>query len=99
MSQEKVDKYKEEKKNRKVQLEKQKKRKKIWKVLGPVLALLIIAGIGAGIYYIPILTNQAVQENSGEMDLDELMELLNSSLSGNDVSGNDVAGSEMDTAD
>lgn len=88
MSQQKVDKYKEEKKNRKVLLEKQKKSKKMWKVLGPLLALVIVAGIGAGIYYIPILTNRAAQENSGEMDMDELMELLNSSLSGNDVSGN-----------
>lgn len=88
MSQQKVDKYKEEKKNRKVLLEKQKKRKKMWKVLGPLLALVFVAGIGAGIYYIPILTNRAAQENSGEMDMDELMELLNSSLSGNDVSGN-----------
>lgn len=90
MSQQKVDKYKEEKKNRKAQLEKQKKRQKIWKVLGPVLALAIIAGIGAGIYYIPILTNQAAQENSGEIDMDELMELLNASLSGNDVSGDSI---------
>lgn len=88
MSQQKVDKYKEEKKNRKVLLEKQKKREKMWKVLGPLLALVIVAGIGAGIYYIPILINRAAQENSGEMDMDELMELLNSSLSGNDVSGN-----------
>lgn len=88
MSQKKVDKYKEEKKNRKAQLEKQKKRKKMWKVLGPVLALVIVAGIGAGIYYIPILANQAAQENSGEIDMDELMELINSSLSGNDVSEN-----------
>lgn len=90
MSQQKVDKYKEEKKNRKAQLEKQKKRQKIWKVLGPVLALAIIAGIGAGIYYIPILTNQASQENSDEIDMDELMELLNASLSGNDVSGDSI---------
>lgn len=88
MSQQKVDKYKEEKKNRKALLEKQKKRKKMWKVLGPLLALVLIAGIGAGIHYIPILTNRAAQENSGEMDMDELMELLNSSLSGNAVSGN-----------
>lgn len=90
MSQQKVDKYKEEKKNRKAQLEKQKQRQKMWKILGPVLALVIIAGIGAGIYYIPILTNKAVQENSGELDMDELLELLNSSVSGNDVSGNET---------
>lgn len=95
MSQQKVDKYKEEKKNRKVLLEKQKKRKKMWKVLGPLLALVIVAGIGAGIYYIPILTNRAAQENSGEMDMDELMDLLNSSLSGNDV---DVSGNGTDAA-
>lgn len=86
MSQQKVDKYKEEKKNRKAQLEKQKRHQKLWKILGPVLALVIIAGIGAGIYYIPILTNQASQENSDEIDMDELMELINSSLSGNDAS-------------
>lgn len=90
MSQEKVDKYKEEKKGRKARLEKEKRRKKLWKVLGPILALVIIAGIGAGIYYIPILTNQAAQSQSGdEIDMDELMELLNASLSENDVSGND----------
>lgn len=88
MSQEKVNKYKEEKKNRKAQLEKQKKRRQLWKVLGPVLLLIMIAGIGAGIYYIPILTNRAVQENSGEIDMDELMELINASISGNEVSGN-----------
>ena len=97
MSQAKVDKYKEEKKNRKAQLEKQKKRKKMWKIIGPILALVIVAGIGAGIYYIPILTNQAASENS-DVDMDELMELLNSSLSGNDVSGNDVTGTETDAA-
>ena len=89
MSQEKVDKYKEEKKGRKARLEKEKRRKKLWKVLGPILALVIIAGIGAGIYYIPILTNQAAQ-NQKEIDMEELMEFLNSSLSGNDVSGNDL---------
>ncbi len=97
MSQAKVDKYKEEKKNRKAQLEKQKKRKKMWKIIGPILVLVIVAGIGAGIYYIPILTNQAASENS-DVDMDELMELLNSSLSGNDVSGNDVTGTETDAA-
>lgn len=89
MSQEKVDKYKEEKKGRKARLEKEKRRKKLWKVLGPILALVIIAGIGAGIYYIPILTNQAAQ-NQKEIDMEELMEFLNSSLSDNDVSGDDL---------
>lgn len=90
MSQQKVDKYKEEKKNRKSQLEKQKRRQKMWKALGPVLALVIIAGIGAGIYYIPLLANQAARENSDEIDMDELMDLINASLSGNDISGNAI---------
>lgn len=89
MSQEKVDKYKEEKKGRKARLEKEKRRKKLWKVLGPVLALVVIAGIGAGIYYIPILTNQAVQDQN-EIDMEELLEMLNASLSGNGVSENDL---------
>lgn len=89
MSQEKVDKYKEEKKGRKARLEKEKRRKKFWKVLGPILALVVIAGIGAGIYYIPILTNQAVQDQN-EIDMQELLEMLNASVSGNDISGNDL---------
>jgi len=85
MSQEKVDKYKEEKKNRKARLEREKRRKKIWKVLGPVLAVAIIAGIGAGIYYMPRLTNKATQESAGEIDMDALMEQINASLSANDA--------------
>lgn len=88
MSHEKVNKYKEEKKNRKVRLEKEKKRKKLWKILGPVLALVIVAGIGAGIYYMPVLTNKAAQNSSDEIDMDELMDIINSSVSGNAVSAN-----------
>lgn len=88
MSQEKVNKYKEEKKNRKVRLEQEKKRKKLWKILGPVLALVIVAGIGAGIYYMPVLTNKAAQNSSDEIDMDELMDIINSSVSGNAVSAN-----------
>lgn len=88
MSQEKVNKYKDEKKNRKVRLEKEKKRKKLWKILGPVLALVIVAGIGAGIYYMPVLTNKAAQNSSDEIDMDELMDIINSSVSGNAVSAN-----------
>lgn len=91
MSQEKVDKYKEEKKNRKAQIEKEKKRKKLWKVLGPVLAIVMIAAIGAGIYYMPRLTNKASQDSAGEeIDMDALMEMINSSLSDNDASGEEV---------
>lgn len=88
MSQEKVNKYKEEKKNRKARLEKEKKRKKFWKIFGPILAVLIIAAIGAGIYYVPKLTNKAAQQQQSaeEIDIDALMEMLNSSISGNDAS-------------
>lgn len=89
MSQEKVDKYKEEKKNRKARLEKEKRRKKFWKFFGPVLAVLVVAALGAGIYYIPRLTSKAAQQQSSEeIDLDELMEMLNSSLSDNSTSEN-----------
>lgn len=87
MSQEKVDRYKEEKKNRKARIEKEKRRKKLWNVLGPVLAVVIIAAIGAGIYYMPRLTNNASQNSAGEeIDMDALMEMINSSLSANDTS-------------
>ena len=88
MSQEKVNKYKEEKKNRKARLEKEKKRKKFWKIFGPVLAVLVVAAIGAGIYYIPKLTNKAAQQQSAqEIDMDALMEMLNSTVSGNATTG------------
>lgn len=84
MSQEKVNKYKEEKKTRKARLAKEKKRKKFWKIFGPILAVLIIAACVAGIYYIPKLTSNAVQQQSAdEIDLDELMDMINSSVSGN----------------
>lgn len=102
MSQEKVNKYKEEKKNRKARLEKEKKRKKFWKIFGPVLAVLIVAAIGAGIYYIPRLTNKAAQQQSAqEIDMDALMEMLNSSVSGNTTTstGTDTTGTTGDTTD
>ncbi|MGN0130976.1 MAG: hypothetical protein ACI4AA_00890 [Lachnospiraceae bacterium] len=86
MSQEKVNKYKEEKKNRKAQMEKEKRRKKFWKIFGPVLAIIIVAALGAGIYFIPKLTDRAVtQQSAEEIDMDALMEMLNSSLSENDT--------------
>ena len=47
MSQEKVDQYKKEKKNRKANMKKAKRHKKLWKIFGPVLAVLIVALIGA----------------------------------------------------
>lgn len=80
MSQEKVDQYKKEKKNRKANLKKEKRRKLMWKIFGPILALLVIALIGAGIYFIPQWTNDKVQEaQADEIDYEQLMELLNQS--------------------
>ena len=76
MSQEKVDQYKKEKKNRKANIKKAKRRK----LFGPILALLVIALIGAGIYFIPQWTNNKAQEaQSDEIDYEQLMELLNQS--------------------
>ena len=89
MSQEKVDKYKEEKKNRKARMEQEKKRKKIRKILTPVIAILVIAAIGAIAYFMPKLTNQYAAPsdyqiiNSGEMDNEEIMNIINSSISEN----------------
>lgn len=80
MSQEKVDQYKKEKKNRKANIKKAKRRKLMWKIFGPILALLVIALIGAGIYFIPQWTNNKAQEaQSDEIDYEQLMELLNQS--------------------
>ncbi len=89
MSQEKVDKYKEEKKNRKARMEQEKKRKKMWKVLTPIIALAVVAIIGAIAYFMPKLTNQYATPadyqiiNSEEMDTEEIMEIINSSISNN----------------
>lgn len=80
MSQEKVDQYKKEKKNRKANIKKEKRRKLMWKIFGPILALLVIALIGAGIYFIPQWTNNKAQEaQADEIDYEQLMELLNQS--------------------
>ena len=80
MSQEKVDQYKKEKKNRKANMKKAKRRKLMWKIFGPILALLVIALIGAGIYFIPQWTNEKVQETSAdEIDYEQLMEMINQS--------------------
>lgn len=80
MSQEKVDQYKKEKKNRKANMKKAKRHKKLWKIFGPVLAVLIVALIGAGIYFIPHWTNQKVEESkTDQIDYDQLMQMLNQS--------------------
>lgn len=80
MSQEKVDQYKKEKKNRKANMKKAKRHKKLWKIFGPVLAVLIVALIGAGIYFIPRWTNQKVEESqTDQIDYDQLMQMLNQS--------------------
>ena len=99
MSQEKVNKYKEEKKNRKKHLQQEKKRQKFFHIFGPILTLLVIAALGAGIYFIPKLTNQAVSAQTSEeaIDTDALMDLINASLSGNDTT--DSGTDDTDTAD
>lgn len=89
MSQAKVDKYKEEKKNRKARMEQEKKRKKLRKILTPIIAILVIAAIGAIAYFMPKLTNQYATPadyqiiNSDEMDTEEIMNIINSSISDN----------------
>lgn len=102
MSQEKVDKYKEEKKNRKARLEKEKRRQKFWKFFGPVLAIAIVAVIGLGIYFIPELTNKAKQNaassSSEEIDIDALTEMINASLSANDTAVDTTEGEAVDDA-
>lgn len=98
MSQEKVDQYKKEKKNRKANMKKEKRRKLMWKIFGPILAILVIALIGAGIYFIPQWTNNKAQEaQADEIDYEQLMELLNQST--DSQSGDSTAETEVSDSD
>ena len=98
MSQEKVDQYKKEKKNRKANIKKEKRRKLMWKIFGPILAILVIALICAGIYFIPQWTNNKAQEaQADEIDYEQLMELLNQST--DSQSGDSTAETEVSDSD
>ena len=103
MSQEKVDQYKKEKKNRKANIKKEKRRKLMWKIFGPILAILVIALIGASIYFIPRWTNNKAQEaQADEIDYEQLMEMLNQSTdsqSGNSTIETENSGSDSVTED
>ena len=106
MSQQKVDEYKEEKKGRKERLKKEKIQKKIWMILGPILAIVIIGGLGALVYFLPTLTDKAqsaVAASNGtdesvsgdQIDYDELIRLLNEQQAANgsaDAQGTDAEG-------
>ena len=50
MSQEKVNKYKEEKANRKKEVAKKKMQKKLYTILGAVLGIALVAWIGVSVY-------------------------------------------------
>lgn len=79
MSQEKVDLYKAQKKNRKKNAEIERRKKAFWKVFGPLITLLVIALIGAGIYFIPKWTVKASKSPSAdEVSTEDLLELFNS---------------------
>lgn len=103
MSQEKVDQYKKEKKNRKANIKKEKRRKLMWKIFGPILAILVIALIGASIYFIPRWTNNKAQEaQADEIDYEQLMEMLNQSTdsqSGDSTIETENSGSDSVTED
>ena len=84
MSQEKVNKYKEEKKHRKETVAKKKKKAKLWKILTPLIVIVVIAILGLGIYYMPKLSATKANENiQSDIDMDELMNSINASVSGN----------------
>lgn len=109
MSQEKVDRYKEEKKGRKAKILKQKRRNRLWKILGPILVILFLAFIGAGAYFIPKWTTQYAEDNSAdEIDYEELMRLINQSADeitadtdeGNDTSvTSDISADSQETSE
>ena len=74
-------------------MEKAKRHKKMWKIFGPILAILIVALIGAGIYFIPQWTNQKAEETQADqIDYDQLMQMINQSAgsTSEDSSGTDA---------
>jgi len=98
MSQAKVDAYKAEKKNRKQNLKKEKRKKLFWKIFGPILAIIVIAGIGAIIYFVPKLTNdQKEAQTADEVDYSELINMLQEQ--GVDVTTSDDATSDAAVTD
>ena len=103
MSQEQEDQYKKEKKNRKANIKQETRRKLMWKIFGPILAILVIALIGASIYFIPRWTNNKAQEaQADEIDYEQLMEMLNQSTdsqSGDSTIETENSGSDSVTED
>ena len=66
MSQEKVDKYKEQKARRKELLEKERKHRKIMKAVTSLIVVLVIAGIGTGIGF--TIRNQYIKIQNAKPD-------------------------------
>ena len=50
MSVEKMERYKENKKNRKEILRKEKRKQQLWRIFGIVCVIAIVGGIGFGVY-------------------------------------------------
>lgn len=90
MSQEKVNRYKEEKKNRKVNMKKEKRKKLLWKIFGPIITIVCIALIGAGIYFVPKWTNQKAEaKQAEEINYDQLVEMIEKSAQEAPAEGSD----------
>ena len=66
MSQEKVDRYKEQKAKRKELVEKERKQKKLMKAVMILIAVLVIAGIGTGIGF--TIRNQYIKAQNAKPD-------------------------------
>ena len=94
MSQKKVEAYKEEKKHRKENLKKAKTRKKITTVLAIIITLLLLAGIGYGVYY--FTTREPA---SSEIDYSEIQKILDEMNAESSVSGNTTASPSAETAE
>lgn len=66
MSQEKVDKYKEQKARRKELIEKERKQRKLMKAVSIAILVLVIAGIGTGIGF--TIRNQYIKAQNAKPD-------------------------------
>lgn len=98
MSQEKVDKYKQEKANRKKTMAKEKRKKRLYVLCGAVIGIAFAVWIGFSVYN-DFIKEQPTQATLSEEEYQQLLELLAGQTSSDgSTSGSDTSTTGSDSA-